>query len=179
MRKTIIIIVVLLLLLAGGWFIYSQQTDTSDLPSTVPETDEEAKVDTSKQEEEEEVAEEDPYEIAETVYPIQERNMVMHETFEVVLEEVFEREPKLVDSGDILALSYVVDRIITPDDVSQISELLEEEGYELEGVETEDDSYDLNLSAEILEQEYEGNIYVLVHTAEEGETAQRIEVRIL
>ncbi|MFP4539639.1 MAG: SpoIIIAH-like family protein [Candidatus Paceibacterota bacterium] len=121
----------------------------------------------------------DPYANAEEVEVVQDLNTTMHEDFAPVLEEVFEKEPKLVETGDILILSYVVDRPITSDDVKDIREMLQERGYESEGTDAKEDAYDLNFSAEILDQEYNNNIYVLIHTTEEGEEAQKIEVRIL
>ncbi len=170
--KYIVVFVVVAILAVGGWYFFLQdETEEVDLPEeevTTEETDVEEDVDTDN-----------PYDTAETVVPMQERNEVLHGDFSYVLGEVFEKEPKLVRSGDILVLSYVVDRIITTDDVSEIRDLLIEEGYEPEGTDAGEDSYDLNFSAEILDQEYSGNLYVLIHTAEEGEDAQRIEVRKL
>ncbi len=123
--------------------------------------------------------EENPYDLAEEIIPMDDRNVAMDENFSSVLEKVFEKDPKLVESGEILALAYVVGRVITADDVTKIRGLLEEEGYELVGTDIEEDKYELNLSAEILGQKYDGNIYVVFWTAEEGENAQKIEVRIL
>ncbi len=166
--KNVLIVLIALLLIGGGvWYFMQEEAEELDTPSeeeVIPE---------------EEVDRDNPYETAETVVPVQERNEVMHETFGAVLEEVFEKEPRLVSSGDILVLSYIVDRAITPDDVAEVRSFLEEEGYELEGTDIEDDSYDLNFSAKILDYDYQGNIYVLISTAEEGEDTQTIEVRIL
>ncbi len=174
MSKIIISIIVFVVIIGGAYFLFMSQDAVEDIDLYLEEE--------IIFEEEEERIDENPYEVAEIVVPTQERNEVMHQTFEEVLSEVFEKEPKLTrltSSGDILALSYLVDRVITPDDVSQIRDLLQEEGYELEGTDTSEEAYDLNFSAEILDQEYRGNIYVLIHTAEEGEKRQKVEVRIL
>ncbi len=123
---------------------------------------------------------EDPYETAETVVPMSPRNETMHEHFKKVLGQVFEKDPKLVGSGDITALAYIVDRVITTDDVFQIRDLLQEEGYDLSGTDVKGSRYELSFSAEILDQEYRGNIFVIISTSQETEEyTQRIEVRIL
>ncbi len=170
--KNIVIFLVVIALAVGGWYFFfeyeAEEVDVDEEEVVIEEDDVEEDVDTD-----------DPYETAETVVPMQERNEVLHEDFSYVLGEVFEKEPKLVSSGDILVLSYVVDRVITSDDVSEIRDLLVEEGYELVGTDAREDSYDLNFSVEVLGQEYSGNFYVLIHTVEEGESAQKIEIRIL
>ncbi|MGM0482552.1 MAG: hypothetical protein ACQEP6_01655 [Patescibacteria group bacterium] len=180
MKKVIVIIAVIIILAVAAWlFFYSNE----EAPDQEQEPNEEEEVAQNENEEEDNDAEGDeednPYDTAETVEPMAERNVVMDEDIREVLGEVFEKEPKLVESGDILILSYVVDRTITSDDVTEIKDLLQEKDYELEGTDARENEYDLNFSAEILDQEYNGNIYVLVHTAEEGENAQKIEVRIL
>ena len=126
-----------------------------------------------------------PYDEAEKIVPMDDRNIVMDEDFRSVFDEVFENEPKLVSTGDITALSYVVDRVITTDDVSKIKDHLEEKGYETVGTRTEAKEYefDISIAEDILEEKYDGdpggNMYVVIWTAEEGENAQRIVVRLL
>lgn len=132
-----------------------------------------------------EIDEVNPYDEAEKTVPMDDRNIVMDEDFRSVLNEIFEKEPKLVSTGNILALSYVVDRVITTDDVTKIKELLEEKGYETIGTSTGGNEYEfgISVSEENLEEKYEGNVggsmYVVIWTAEEGENAQRIKVRLL
>ncbi len=164
MKKTALIIIVLLVLVVGGLYFYFQAENIGD-----PEVENEEEI----------VDEDNPYYAVEEVQPITERNIVMHEDFASVLEEIFGEEPKLVETGDVLALSYVVNRVIEDDDIPEIISFLEERDYRLEGTDSDADSHDLNFSAEILEQEYRGNIYVLIHTTEEGEDAQKVNVRIL
>lgn len=175
MKKTIAIIAIIVILAIAAWLIFYSEEKTQDQE---PDQEEEV-VQDENEDEEENTDEDDPYISAETVEPVAAINVEMDKHFREVLGEVFEEEPKLVSTGDILILSYVVDRTITSDDVMEISDLLEENGYELEGTDTKENEYDLNFSAEMLHAEYNGNIYVLISTAEEGEDAQKIEVRIL
>ncbi len=163
--KKILGIIIVVILLVGGWYFLTQQEEAEEI--RVP-LDQEVVID-----------EEGPYEEAETVVPMDPRNETMHETFELVLGEIFEKEPKLINSGDVLALAYIVDRVITPNDVSEVRDLLGEAGYELEGTRTEEDLYELHLSAEILGQEYRGNIHVEFYLTEEGEKAQIIKILVL
>ncbi len=154
---------------------YEQEIPLEEIKEAIEK--EEAIKETEKEEVEEE--EEDLYETVRTVVPMTPRNEVMHEHFKRVLEEVFEKEPKLVGSGDITALAYIVNRVITPDDIIQTRDLLEQEGYELSHSKAEDWRYELRFSAEILDREY-GAIFVIFSTSEEMEEyTQRIEVRIL
>lgn len=127
------------------------------------------------------VGEDNPYYKAKTLVPMQERNIAMHEVFNPILKEIFGKEPKLVKTGDILILEYVVNRSSTTDDVTEIRDSLIEKDYEFVGADTGDGEYDLNFSAEILGQYYNGNIYVQMFTAEyyEEDLHQRIFVRIL
>jgi len=163
--KSLLVIIIVIILLVGGWYFLMQQEEVGEVD--IP-FDEEATID-----------EDNPYEVAETVVPMSPRNEIMHETFNKVLGEVFGEEPKLVNSGDILALAYVVNRVITPEDASEARDLLAEEGYELEGTLTGEDLYELHLSAEILEQEYRGNIHAEFYVTEEGEETQIIKVLVL
>ena len=165
-----------LLFLVGIFGCGTKDQDPADDPLNEENGREE---DPAPKEEEAGVEEEDPYVLAEEIVPIDDRNIAMDEDFRSALEEIFEKEPKLVNAGEILALSYVVDRTITGDDVTEMKALLEERGYGLVGTKIEEDRYELNVSAEILDQYYNGNIYVMFFTAQEGEHAQNIDVKIL
>lgn len=135
--------------------------------------------------EEAEIEEDNPYDEAEEIAPMEDRTITMDEEFKSVLEEVFEKEPKLVSTSGIEPLNYVVDRVITTDDVSKIKDLLEEKGYETVDTRAEGNEYefDISISEEVLEEKYDGdvggNMYVVIWTAEEGEEAQKIYVRTL
>ncbi len=143
------------------------------------------KQEAAKEEDKEEVDEDNPYEEAEEIVPMEDRIITMDEEFSSVLEEVFEKEPKLVSTGDIQPLDYVVNRVITTDDVTKIKDLLEEKGYETvdSSIEGNEYEFDISITEEILEEKYEGdvggNMYVVIWTAEEGENAQKIYVRTL
>ncbi len=138
-----------------------------------------------EEEEESENDEDDHYETAEEVVPMSDRNVALDEDLSSMLEEIFEEEAKLVQTGEIDALAYVVDRVITPDDVSEMKDLLEENGYETVGTQAKENFYDLNLSVseDVLEERYDGemggNMYLQMWTAEEGEDAQKIVVKFL
>ncbi len=188
MKKLISILGLIVILAVAAWLIFPSEEETPDQESAQEEVAQNEGGDENQNEEktqeedgesEEDKKKDNPYAAAKTVDPIQDRNVKMDEDFREILGEVFEKEPKLVESGNILILSYVVDRTITSEDVTEIKDRLQEKDYELEGTESKENEYDLNFSAEILDQEYNGNIYVLVHTTEEGENAQKIEVRIL
>ncbi len=135
--------------------------------------------------EEEEIDEDNPYDEAEEIVPMEDRIIAMDEDFRAVLEEIFAKEPKLVSTSEFQPVNYVVDRVITDDDVSKIKALLEEKGYETVKTSAEENEYefDISISEETLEEKYEGNVggnmYVVVSTAEEGEEAQRIYVKTL
>lgn len=151
-----------------------------DLEEDIEDIGEDIEESLGDEEDTEDEEEKDPYSAAESVAPIQELNVEMHSDFEPILEELFEKEPKLIKTGDVVILAYVADRVITSEDVTEIKDfLVEEKGYEFEGVESEEGVYDLNFSAEILGQSYNGNIYVQIFAVEEGENAQKIIVRIL
>ena len=140
---------------------------------------------TNGEEEEADLEEDDPYEEAVEIEPMQERNVVLDEDFRSVLVNIFEEEPKLVSAGDITALVYIVDRVITSDDVKEIRDLLEEKGYETVGTKIDEHRYELNISIaeELMEEKYDGdpggNMYVKMWTAEEGEDAQMIMITFL
>ena len=140
---------------------------------------------TNGEEEEADLEEDDPYEEAVEIEPMQERNVVLDEDFRSVLVKVFEKEAKLVSAGDINALVYIVDRVITSDDVKEIMDLLEEKGYETVGTKIDEHRYELNISIaeELMEEKYDGdpggNMYVKMWTAEEGEDAQMIMITFL
>jgi len=143
------------------------------------------KQEAAKEEDKEEIDEDNPYEEAEEIVPMEDRIITMDEEFSSVLKEVFEKEPKLVSTGDIQPLDYVVNRVITTDDVTKIKDLLEEKGYETvdSSIEGNEYEFDISITEEILEEKYEGdvggNMYVVIWTAEEGENAQKIYVRTL
>ncbi len=170
MKKILIFVLVLILLVGLWWFLVQDEYEEPD-----PENGDEVV----------EIDEDNPYHQAEEITPIGSRNEVMDEDFRLVLNEIFEEEPKLVKSGEITALSYIVDRPITPEDVTDIKELLEVEGYETAATSSEDDEYelDISLTEELLEDKYDGdlggNMYVVFWTTEEGEDAQKIEVKLL
>ena len=177
--KNAIVVIIILLLAAGGWYFYSQQ-EGEDMNGE--EEIEEGEIN------EEEVGEEikNPYTEAETIIPIDDRNVVIHEDLSSVLEEVFEEEAKLVDSGNITVLTYVVNREITSDDAIEIKDLLAEKGYGTERASTKDGFYDLDISIteEVLEEKYDGdfggNPYIQVWTNERGEeNAQMVIVKAL
>jgi len=175
--KNAVIVIVILLLAVGGWYLYSQQEEGE------PEEEIE-ELDTTEEREDKE--DENPYTEAETIIPIDDRNVVMHEDLGSVLEEVFEEEAKLIDSGDITVLAYVVNREITSDDATEIKDLLAEKGYETERTSTKDGFYDLDVSIteEVLEDKYNGdfggNPYIQVWTNERGEeNAQMVIVKAL
>lgn len=152
-----------------------------------PEEGEGGEATTTDEEEgaDEETEEDDPYATAEIVEPVDDKNIAIHEDVGAVLGEVFEEEPKLVETGGITRASYVVDRVITSDDVLEIKDLLAEKGYETRNSSTEGDKYelDLSISEDVLEEKYDGdpggNMYLNIWTAEEGENAQRIQVETL
>lgn len=137
------------------------------------------------EDDDEQVDEENPYDDAEKIVPVSDRIIAMDEDFRSVLKEIFEEEPKLVSTSEFNPLVYVVDRVITPDDVSEIKELLGNNGYETAGTEAEENRYelDISISGEVMEEKYEGdvggNMYVEIWTAEEGEKAQKIYVKTL
>ncbi|GEM_PF-1726606 len=186
--KKIITVIVVVVLLVGGWYFFSQEEAPED--PEVPEEEEVVDVDPEEVDgvESEEVGEEaeNPYTEAETITPIDERNVVIHEDLGSVLEEVFEEEAKLIDSGNITVLTYVVNREITSDDAIEIRDLLAEEGYETERTSTKDGFYDLDvfITEEVLEEKYDGdfggNPYIQVWTNERGEeNAQMVIVKAL
>jgi len=170
MKKVLIFVLVLILLVGLWWFLAQDEHEDPD-----PENGDEVV----------EIDEDNPYYQAEEVAAIGSRNEALDEDFRLVLSQIFEEEPKLVESGEITALSYVVDRPITSEDVTDIKELLEIEGYETVATSSEDDEYelDISLTEELLEDKYDGdpggNMYVVFWTTEEGEDAQKIEVKFL
>lgn len=177
--KSAIIVIIILLLAVGGWYFYSQQ-EGEDMNGE----EEIEELDATEEREDEE--EENPYTQAETIIPIDDRNVVMHEDLGSVLEEVFEEEAKLIDSGDITVLAYIVNREITSDDATEIKDLLGEKGYVTERTNTKDGFYDLDISIteEVLEEKYGGdfggNPYIQVWTNERGEeNAQMVIVKAL
>lgn len=208
-KKVIITLVIILALIAGAWWMFSpseeaeepteeaeEPTEEVEEPSETEdqqpvEDEEESPEDNASDlpetgtEEEDETDKEGLYATAETVEPIQEKNVAMHEDFSEVLGEVFEEEPKLVETGGIDRVSYVTNRVITSDDVMEIKDLLAEKGYETRNSSTEGDKYqlDLSISEDVLEEKYNGdpggNMYFKMWTAEEGENAQRIKVLTL
>lgn len=172
MKKTLAFIIILALAV-GLWLFFAE------------EIEEDLGLENGQEVEMEEEAE-DPYEEAEAITPIDERNVVMHEDLSPVLEEVFNQEAKLIDSGDITVLTYVVSREITPDDVMEIRDLLAQKGYKTERSETKDGFYDLNVSIteEVLEEKYGGDfggsLYIQVWTNERGEeNAQMVILKAL
>ncbi len=173
-KKITIIVLLIIVLLVGGWYFFYEYEQEDPVEE---ETEEEVA------EKEEDVEEkDDPYEVAEEVAPMSDRNVAMDKDLREIFEEVFGEDPKLTESGEILALSYVVNRNITSDDVSEVKDMLEdaEHGdYEVVGTESQENEYELNLSAEIEGEEYNNNIYIRLFTDEEGEKSQRIEVRFL
>lgn len=126
-----------------------------------------------------------PYYEAEEVEPIQNRNVALDEDFSSVLVNVFDEDPKIVSTGDITALEYIVDRVITSDDVKEIEALLDEKGYETVGSDIDAQEYtlDISIDEDIVEEKYDGdpggNMYVSIYTAEEGENAQKIVITFL
>ncbi|MGM0439149.1 MAG: hypothetical protein ACQEP3_01790 [Patescibacteria group bacterium] len=180
MKKTIIFIVIIILL-GVGWFFLQDEVE-----EPAAENGEEVEEEVEESEEEMDEETEDPYTEAEIIDPIDDRNLTMHEDLSTVLEEVFEQEAKLIDSGDVTVLTYVVNREITSDDAGEISDLLAEKGYETERTDSKDGFYDLDISItdEVLEEKYDGdfggNPYIQVWTTERGEeNAQMIIVKAL
>ncbi len=196
MKKTTIILSVIILTFAvGGWYFLSGPGEVKELTSFENEevVDQEVKEKTEAETEEKEPEtneeepeeKENPYLTAQTVKPIEKDNITMHEDFSAVLEEVFGKEPKLVETGGITRVSYIVNRKITSDDVMEAKDLLAEKGYELQDSNTKEDKYEINLSIseDILEEKYDGDVggsmYINFFTAEEGEEAQRVVIKTL
>ena len=171
MKKTLVFIIIIILALGLWWFFTEDVEEELDL-----ENDEEVLM----EEEEDNV-----YQQVEEVTPVSQQNEVMDEDFRFVLSEIFEEEPKLVESEEITVLSYVVNRTITPEDVIDVRDLLETEGYETVATTSGEIEHELDISIteEVLEERYDGdiggNMYVRFWIAEEGEDAQRIEVVLL
>ena len=172
MKKTLVFIIIVILAI-GLWLFFAEDIEEElDL-----ENGEEVEM-------EEEI--EDPYEGAETITPIDDRNVTISEDLSPILESVFEDSPKIIDSGDVRALTYVVNREITSDDVVEIRELLTDAGYETTRTESEEDFYELDISIteEVLEEKYDGdfggNPYIEIWTTESGEeNGQMIIVKVL
>ncbi len=184
-KLAIVIVIIVVLLLAGGWWYFYGQEDLVE-EEREEEVDEETEEERDEETEEErdEAREDDPYHQAETVVPVSDRNMLMDEDLRSIFEEVFGEAPKLTNTAEEgLVLSYVVNRNITPDDVIEVREMLEDRGhhgeYEVVGTDSQENEYELNLAAEIAGEEYGGNIYALFYTDEEGENSQRIEISFL
>lgn len=181
-RYGILTLAVALFLLLGAFGCGNGEEEATNGEVTEEEYNGE---DVVREEEEEELAEENPYHEAEAIVPIEDRIVTMDEDFRSVLEEIFTNEPKLVSTSGAQPLEYVVDRVITTDDVSQIKDLLAEKGYETDGTRAEGNEYELDIfiPEEVLAEKYEGdaggNMYVVFWTAEEGEEAQKIYVRTL
>ncbi len=188
MKKTkLVLIIVILAFAVGGWYFLSGQGEVEEPASfeseevVEPETEVEMGTEAGTEGEEQE----DPYVTAQTVEPIESDNTTMHEDFSAVLEEIFGKEPKLIKTGGITRLSYVVNRVITTDDVMEAKDLLAEKGYELQDSSTQEDRYEMNLSVseDVLEERYDGDIggslYINFYTAEEGEAAQRVVIKTL
>ncbi len=187
MKKiTIIFAIVILTFAVGGWYFLSEQEEVEETPffenmevaeQKVREREAEVETETKEQE--------NPYVTAQTVEPIEEDNITMHKDFGAVLREVFGEEPKLVETGGITRLSYIVNRVITTDDVMEAKNLLAEKGYELQDSSTKEDRYEINLSVseDVLEEKYNGDVggsmYINFWTAEEGEEMQRVVIKTL
>jgi len=175
-----VVLTITLLLLLGAFGCGNGQEEAINGEEEVDEVEE-----TNGEEEEADVEEVDPYEAAVEIEPMQDRNVVLDEDFRSVLVEVFEKEAKLVSAGDINALVYIVDRVITSDDVKKIMDLLEEKGYETVGTEIDEHMYELDISIaeELMEEKFDGdpggNMYVKMWTTEEGENAQMIMITFL
>ena len=172
MKKTLVFIIIVILAIGLWWFFAEDVEEELDL-----ENGEEVEM-------EEEI--EDPYEEAEAIVPVDERNVAIDNDLTPILESVFEDSPKLIDSGDIRTLTYVVSREITSDDVVEIRELLTDVGYETTRTDSEEDFYELDISIteEVLEEKYDGdfggNPYIEIWTTERGEeNGQMIIVKVL
>lgn len=129
------------------------------------------------EEEEVDIDKDNPYDIAEEIVPVADANIALDEDFRDVLGETFEEKPKLITSGESPVLTYIVNRVITSDDVNKIRELLEKKDYEMIGTDIEGDLYRLVFRSELIEEEFWGDIAVQLWTTEEGENAQKVILR--
>lgn len=182
MKKTFIILVIIIILVVLGWYLFSFQAEE---PQTEIEDESEDVIndeaeDTEEEETEELSRQEEIYNLAEEVIPMGEPNTSFYEDLEAVWNKIFEKELKVVATGNIHILEYVAPRVITADDVDQATTLIDElENYTVEGVSAEGERYELQLSAEVAGEKYQGNVYIKFSTSEEGEEAQSIIVSIL
>ncbi len=202
MKKTTLIFAIVILASAvGGWYFLSRQGKVEEPTSLeneeivdqvveeeTEEIEEETEAETEETEEkepetneEENEEKENPYLTAKTVEPIEDDNITMHEEFSAVLEEVFGEEPKLIGTGGITRLRYIVNRVISADDVMEAKNLLAEKGYELKDSNAGENKYDLDLSIseDVLENKYDGSVggsmSILFWTTE----AQKVEIKTL
>ncbi len=125
--------------------------------------------------------EENPYDLAKEVAPMTEDDQKMDANIKRVLGEVFEKEPKLVETAIYYNLTYIVDRVIIAEDIQEIGNLFQEDGFK-----TEDETKEVSLTRSqtgdesySLEFDVEGKKFtVIVSTTKEGEDAQLVRIRM-
>ncbi len=207
MNKTVkiilIVVVVLVLIFAGlvyiGWRYAGNLLEegpeaiaemfgeyAEDVPiEEVPVDEIEEEEDLTPEDPEPTETEENPYHLEEEITPMTDRNIAVNENIKRVMEEVFEEDPKLIETAAYYDLTYITNRVITEEDVQKVRDVFTESGFEMEEetleVELDDmsadaESYSLNFI--VKEEEEEDELRMIFFTTEEGDDTQLIKIRL-
>lgn len=190
-KKAIIVIIIVLLIGGAGWYFMSDRAkengENVDDEEVIVEEERKAEEEVNEEDNEEEVPleEEEPtnlYEEAEEVTPTTDRNVELDQDMrEIFAEFDFEEEPKLISTGDVTAATYIAERPLTEEDAEKAYDKFEDmEKYEIDETASSSEKYEINVSGEVGEKEYDGDVYINFWLTEEGEkNSQMTIVKIL